>query len=822
MKFNSTQLSWMSGVLLYCWLILFASASAQPPTKVLLASDQQAHIPIVISPQATEEISSLAQQLADALQRITGASFTIEQSNEPYGIVLGTVQDWPSLLPDIETGFSPAYATEDYLIRSEDNRLLLIGRTALATQHATWDFLHHLGFRQFFPGEHWEVWPSQVNLSVQLDLIKRPDFYSRNFGFPRHIKQHPDVIQWEIRNRTRSGFFLRSYHMYEALIKRNPRHFEQFPEDIIPADKDVKLDPSRPSVLEIAVQDSVRILQRHPDWTSISMEPSDGGNWRKDSPLGSPSNQAVTLANHVARSLREIMPERHMKVGLLAYYLHSPPPSIPVDRDVVVRVATAYIQGGYTVQELLSGWHAQGAETGVSEFMSIWSWYSGLPGQSRAADLEYLQQSIPEFYELGARHWNTQATGSWGPDGVGYYLASRMLWDPKESEKVDTLLEDFYTNAFAEAADDMRAFHEKCLFKSGRALFSGDLIGRMYRYLDSALHQTQDENARKRIFDYVIYTRYLELVLAGRSSEGEERQQHYEQLLRFVSKQRDTFILNMASVVRRSPIPRIKTIKPKEEWHTVKEDQSMLLGYIEEGITRHPVIEMETIGFSRNLVPTPDNKQKETSAEDIFIIHDNQLALFSETPSSVFRFSITGAQLYTTRGPVKLRLVAESNPIVHEVIQEKEIPADGSTHEVVLHSNFSGLHWLEVSDGGGATRISWPQGQRVTVSASPNNKTTFVSSYRNSLSFHVPQGTRIVGGYSAQPSGQLRSPDGKVVFDFTTMNGPGYFSVEVPDGMDNQPWSFSRALGDKFLLTVPPWLARNNSELLTPSEAVTP
>jgi hypothetical protein len=51
-------------------------------------------------------------------------------------------------------------------------------------------------------------------------------------------------------------------------------------------------------------------------------------------PLGSPSDQAVTLANHVAQAVRAAYPGR--KVGMNAYNEHSPRRDFDVDPDVVV------------------------------------------------------------------------------------------------------------------------------------------------------------------------------------------------------------------------------------------------------------------------------------------------------------------------------------------------------------------------------------------------------------------------------------------------------------------------------------------------------
>lgn len=799
----------------------FALSALCAATDVRLASEGKALVPIVVTPAAEPETISLARELSAALSRMTGANFSVEQSTEAKGIVLGTGDDWKNVLPDVEPGFSPSYATEDYTIKTDGERLFLVGRSPAGTRNAVWDFLYRLGFRQFFPGKHWEIWPEQRELTIRFDVMERPAFYSRNFSFPGRTKNSPEVVQWEQRNRLQGGFTLRAQHAYGAIIKRNADHFQRFPEDVIPADKDVKLDPSRPSVLEVAVADSLRLLKRYPEWNSISMEPSDGGNWRPDSPLGSPSNQAVTLANHVARSLREEMPERNVKVGLLAYHLHSPPPDIPVDRDVVVRVATAYIQGGYAAESLLTGWKNKGAETGISEFLSIWSWDYGLPGRSRASDLEYVADSISTFYALGARHWNAQATGSWAPDGLGYFLAARLLWGGSNAGDPKSLVRDFFEKSFGPAAQEMQNLYEECLLKNGRVMFSEDLIARMYRHLKAALGKTTDETVRLRILDYAVYARYLELVLAGRTHHGPERKRAGDALMSLATNPTQTFMLNMDLVLKRPPIPLAEPDGGAQASAQGNEENSgSLLKWIDAGIAKHSVWPFETKGFSANLVPGPRDAKPIGDTKDILICRDNCLRLFAGDQPGKFAFTLTGAMLYSSKGPIKLRLFAENNPLVNEPVAEREVLADKTPQAIVLESAFPGLHRLEISDGGGGTKISWPVGQRVVLPVSPDAKTVFLSRFRGNLSFYVPPGCRVIGGYSSGPTGRMLRPDGEVALNFSELKGPSHFSVDVPVGMDGKVWSFSDSAGDKILLTVPPWVARNGSELLVPIESL--
>ncbi len=88
------------------------------------------------------------------------------------------------------------------------------------------------------------------------------------------------------------------------------------------------------------------------------------------------------------------------------------------------------------------------------------------------------------------------------------------------------------------------------------------------------------------------------------------------------------------------------------------------------------------------------------------------------------------------------------------------------------------------------------------------------------LYFYVPQGTKLVGGYSDSTRGRMLDGDGKLVFDFSSMDAAGYFSVPVERGQDAAFWKFEDSRGSRMLMTVPPYLAPHPTELLLPQEVV--
>src|SRR5205814_819058 len=100
-----------------------------------------------------------------------------------------------------------------------------------------------------------------------------------------------------------------------------------------------------------------RQLEKQPkgEVDSISIEPSDGGGWCECvecAKVGSVTDRALTLANEVAAAVTAKFPRKY--VGMLAYNEHSPPPSIPAHPHVIINIATAFMRGGHTLDQIIA------------------------------------------------------------------------------------------------------------------------------------------------------------------------------------------------------------------------------------------------------------------------------------------------------------------------------------------------------------------------------------------------------------------------------------------------------------------------------------
>ena len=799
-------------------LIFLLTCSSLRAESVILAEEGRALLPIVLS---DDRLKPVANELATMLRRITGAEFAIQSSVEPHGIFLGV--EFP------DRGIN---AREDYTIRSGKGQVTLVGQTPHAVEHAVWDLLYRIGFRQFFPGRTWEVVPHSPSLSIDVDVSESPDYHARKIwaGFG-HLKEREAVYgEWNRRNRATSGITLNSGHSYGAVMSRHEATFAAHPEFLALVEgkrQKPKFCIANAGLRNLVADDALAQFAKDPTLDSISYDPSDGGGWcecaecRK---IGSATDRALLLANDVAEAVTAAYPGR--LIGMYAYNEHSPPPSIAAHPNVVISVATGFIRGGYTMEQLLAGWQAKAKTLGIREYYSVNTWDRDLPGAARGGNLEYLRTTIPHFHQSGARFMSAESSDNFGPNGLGYYLATRMMWDVKEAKNIDSLTNDFLDKAFGAARAPMAKFYS-LLDGTKRQALSDDLLGRMYRLLDEARGLGADEATQARLDDLALYTRYVELYHDYASAQGKERQTAFEQLFRFIWLIRQSGMVHVKALWRDLPnrdrsvaLPELARYSDPDATNPWKSDEAFtaeqISAFIRDGMTNRKLLDFEPVAFGSKLVPATELKLPEVPRGNAGIYLRGVRDFWTWIEKQPATITLTGKAgiIYPTCGHAKVDLYplaeAESKAVAHF-----EIPPDKADHVIELKTAFPGLHRIEVSDGTQGTLISWPDGMPMTLVSSQEQPAKLFGRWH--LYFYVPKGTKIIGGFS-EGGGFLLDPVGKTVHTF--LDKPGYFSIPVPHGEDGKLWSFKHSAGNRFLMTVPPCLARDASELLLPEEVV--
>lgn len=829
-------------------LLVFVLAGVRIATAAPceLARDGRGLLPVVVSPAATPLVREAAERLAATLGEIGGTTFAVEADTGESGIIVGTAAEWPGL--GLAARFDPAdpLRREEYILRSEPERLLVVAATPLGVQHAVADVLWRLGVRQYFPGPDWRIVPGDPRLTVEVDVFEAPDFQVRriiNGGGYFDYDEAPTKA-WRIANRIGAGLNVANSHVYDAIVAARRAEFEQHPEYLAlvdgvrrPIERDEnKFCISNPGLRAVVIDWAVQHFESQRDRVDgVSMEPSDGLGWCECEAcgrLGSVTDRVVFLANEVAAAL-EMRFDRDAYVGILAYAAHSPPPTIAVHPKVVISVANGYITGGFTFEELLEAWGKTGRMLGVYDYLGVVQWSWDRPGNGRATRSEYIRGAVPAIHTAGGRLFTGEAEGNWGPAGFGYFMTSRILWDVDEAARYDERFTEFLDRCFRAGAAPVREFYA-LIDGSRRPLLSRDLIGRMYAALDAAWSAEDSEAVRRRIADLVFYTRYVELFFDYETAPPADQQAAFETLIRFTWSIRHRLMVHAREIYRQLARSNKHVTVPAEVYYKVpdatniwKQDpapsDAVASGIITAGLAKNLRNTFEPRAYSRELVPAgplgldaPPLRGFPGGTQSY-----QRFETWVGDPAAAIELEVTGGLIvhYRDRGDARIVLRGPLDPRGEgPKADEARVPPDGKPRAVVLRPLEAGLHAIEVRDGGDRTQLVWPADRPMTVWAADGTAPNHVLAW--SAYFFVPCDARRVAGYAAHPSGTLRDADGKKVADFTQQGGPGFFDVPVPPGQAGRLWRFEQCIGQRLLLTVPPCLARSPAELLLPSEVV--
>lgn len=794
-------------------------------------------IPVESSVSRRESATKLSEKLESIFSR-------------PFPVTPATVS--PSIRLNIADGLAPGpFDRETYTIRTDATGILLTGATDLALGHAVWDLLHRIGYRQFFPGKNWEIVPALDSITLDLDLTENPDYGNRRiwYGFGLWEHNREAYADWVEKNRMGGGFNLNTGHAYGHLIKSQQSHFDAHPEYYALLDGERRIHSqskmclSNPGVRNAAVAYALEYFEKNPGADSVSVDPSDGGDWcecEECAKIGPPSDLATLLANTVAEAVTKTHGSDRY-VGMYAYNYHSEPPSLTVHPNVIISTATGFIKGGLAIDSIIAGWAEKGATIGIREYYSVSTWDRDLPGAARGGRPGYLAGTIPAFHAKGARFLSAESSDNWGPNGYGYFLASRLMWNVEEAKQADTIFEDFLERSFGPAREPMRTFYGRLDGDNATArLVFDDQLARMFRSLGEASRiAAEDPAILARLEDLILYTRYAELYDRYRRAVGAERQTAFEEVIRFAYRIRGTFMVHSLGLYR-DLINRDKTVslpekarwnvpEPDNPWKSrepfTPEEIEAILG---SGIANHTPVDLdfEPVAYDDTTL-TPAKSRTHHSdlppgSAEAGRGERSWYTVVEEIPARL-ELHVTGGLIehYRNRGNVKIQLwklggasaTGEGETLVAE---DSSVPPDGIERTVTLTANETGVYRIDLDDGRDLTRVVWPAGQLMSWKMSLDEYPNLLSG-RWSLYAWVPTGTEKIGLYAAASAGELRRPDGEKALDLAS-DGGSFLSVDVPAGNDGQFWKLHSVAGRVSLLTIPPFLARRPSEMVLPGQ----
>jgi len=239
-------------------VLLLGEAKA---AEVLLPGPEGKPLPILIPADSSETHEAAAKTLATTLERL----FSV-----PFPVV--TEAEGPAIRLTVSKGPEPtSLEREAYTIVTGAKGIELTGVTDLALRHAVWGLLHHLGYRQYFPGPTWEIVPKLDSISLDLDVRESPDYASRRiwYGFGLWDHNGPDYRDWVERNRMEGGFSLNTGHAYGRLVRSQQATFDAHPEYYALVDgkrqtvPEAKLCIANPGLREAAIAYALAFFDLH-------------------------------------------------------------------------------------------------------------------------------------------------------------------------------------------------------------------------------------------------------------------------------------------------------------------------------------------------------------------------------------------------------------------------------------------------------------------------------------------------------------------------------------------------------------------------------
>ncbi len=478
--------------------------------ELVLVEDGVSRAPIVIFADAPPKTRRAADELAEYIEKTSGARpEVIEGEPDPVpdrAIWVGYQPVLDDLFPGLDFDFKHA---EDILIASNENHLVIAGRDRWDPDHlvvgdingvqreygtvnAVYTFLQdYLDVRWFWPGPFGEDVPRRNTIAFEpFEYRYHPQIRSRASLFRRsRLGGRGNAIEWSRFQRLQlDSLQIHAYHAYTDWWNRfhetNPEFFALQPDGTRTWSHPsrVKMCVSNPDFQKQWLKDAQEALEANPNREMFSASPNDGGRsgfcicenclaW--DHPDGkfvtlmwqglsqsyfSLTDRYVTLANVLARRLRETYPDRQLYVGMYAYGAHRLPPVEAVPDDNVVIGVVANFHNRPSAYDL--GDHRQDFLDWAKVTPNL-LWRPNLAGHFRSGYLNVAPDDAIEDLRLAAEsgvvavdfdmlyeHWATQ--------GPHYYMLTQMTWNPYADG--EAILADYYRRAFGPAADIISAY----------------------------------------------------------------------------------------------------------------------------------------------------------------------------------------------------------------------------------------------------------------------------------------------------------------------------------------------------------------------------
>jgi len=536
-----------------------------------IVKDGKAVSIIIISPDAPTHVLFAAQELKDYIKKTSGAEIPIQNSLQSDDknktiIYLGkTILNREKLSPDGFRIFAkgnslfisgrdytgipefgaphPMRKTESY---SDELKISRFGETG--TLFGVYHFLEeYCGIRWYMPGELGEVVPSNSSITVpdNLNITVNPDFEYRvlyNCDFPKD----KDGTLWYRRAGYGALFPVQINHSFHYLNRYAKEHPEYFA--IIDGDKrDINISNplgnlclSNPEVADRFVELIDEYFKKNPEKHIFAVMPNDvirvcecpvcQAQINSKAEIGGKHSDYVwNFVNKVAERIYKLHPDKFIGCACYAEYLF--PPSRKLSPNILIQFCVAsrtfcdpVIKKHYT--DLINEWTTKLSKGNIY----YWDYYNWLYGGGSlfknipvafphiiSDNLKFLKGKIRgEFIE--AENWDSDNKEKkiYYPalTHLNWYITGKLLWNADAD--VDKLLEDYYTNFYGPAKDEMKKFWmlAETLWMKNTSETQNDLYNTVYtennvnkllNILEQAKEKTLTSSLERKRIELIIF-----------------------------------------------------------------------------------------------------------------------------------------------------------------------------------------------------------------------------------------------------------------------------------------------------------------------------
>lgn len=457
-------------------LVVRQRERAASRAEVVVYSPEQDGVAVVVPRRASPEERRAAELIRSTLAKAAGRPesafpLAVEGRGVPRRAVLvGDTQRGRGFLaspprPPFDTAVGFAVRGGAVSLRSE--------RRESIEAAAGWFLAQQTGAQWFIPGPLGEVVPRRAQLILPGgEETARPGFVHRDLQ-----ATGPGAREWYGRN----GLESRIEHGHNLVGIFRPGDFWRRPEmapmrggqRFIPAAGDQNWQPNFLSGAAVAhaAAVAVRAFDANPGRISYSLSTNDAVRYDDSAEtlaaVAPPrffrhrpdySNLVFGFTNAVAERVARHHPDRLLPA--YAYYWCENTPDFPVARNVVPvltadRTRWSFPEFAAEDRALIERWCRSGAE-----MVALYDYYYGAPFLVPRPTIYAVKEVLPFAHRAGVRGFYAEMNPNWALDGPKPWLAAQLLWSPERNP--DELLETYYREFWAEAAEPMQRYFALC------------------------------------------------------------------------------------------------------------------------------------------------------------------------------------------------------------------------------------------------------------------------------------------------------------------------------------------------------------------------